>query len=231
MTYDPNDPKRTNPVQNDPAAPKETYVEPVERRSSPLPLIIGVLLALALAYFVMQRFMTDDTVAVEGDTTTVTTTEDAPADVPAAEVTGETAATEAEAAAENAAAEAEAAAESAADATEAAVGDAVTTTEGVAEEAATATENAADSAASEAEAAADSAATAAENAADAVGEAMENAGSAASQAATDAVDAAGQAVENAADALDDAITVDETPAAPATEGTTPPATTEPAPSN
>lgn len=73
MTYDPNDPKRTNPVDSDPATPKEAYVEPVERRSSPLPLIIGVLLALALAYFVLQRFMTDDTVAVEGDTTTVTT--------------------------------------------------------------------------------------------------------------------------------------------------------------
>ena len=64
MTYDPNDPKRTDPVDRDPAAPKETYVEPVERRSSALPLIIGVLLALALAYFVLQRFMTDDTVAV-----------------------------------------------------------------------------------------------------------------------------------------------------------------------
>ena len=37
--YDPNDPDKTTP--------RETYVEPVEKRSSPLPLIIGVLLALA----------------------------------------------------------------------------------------------------------------------------------------------------------------------------------------
>lgn len=35
MTYDPNDPNRTKPAEQDPAAPKETYVEPVERRSSP----------------------------------------------------------------------------------------------------------------------------------------------------------------------------------------------------
>ena len=58
MTYDPNDPNRTTP--SDPARPaaptpgKEAYVEPVATRSSPLPLIIGVLLALALAYFVLQ---------------------------------------------------------------------------------------------------------------------------------------------------------------------------------
>lgn len=72
MSYDPNDPNRPTTGTRD---HKETYVEPVERRSSALPLIIGVLLALALAYFVLQRFMADDTVAVEGDTTTVTTTE------------------------------------------------------------------------------------------------------------------------------------------------------------
>ena len=36
--YDPNDPDKTTP--------RETYVEPVEKRSSPLPLIIGILLAL-----------------------------------------------------------------------------------------------------------------------------------------------------------------------------------------
>ena len=82
MTYDPNDPNRTRPVDPartaDPLVSNETYVEPVERRSSALPLIIGVLLALALAYFVLQRFTGDDTVAVDGDTTTVTTT-DAPA--------------------------------------------------------------------------------------------------------------------------------------------------------
>lgn len=78
MSYDPNDPNRPKTGTRD---HKETYVEPVERRSSALPLIIGVLLALALAYFVLQRFMADDTVAVEGDTTTVTTTTDAePAD-------------------------------------------------------------------------------------------------------------------------------------------------------
>ena len=110
MTYDPNDPKRTDPVDRDPAAPKETYVEPVERRSSALPLIIGVLLALALAYFVLQRFMTDDTVAVEGDTTTVTTTTDVPAadtttaTDPVAAPADQTAGTETQSAADNAAA-------------------------------------------------------------------------------------------------------------------------------
>jgi len=56
--YDPNDPNKTTV--------RETYVEPVEKRSSPLPLIIGILLALALAYFVLTRFMgSDDTAAVE----------------------------------------------------------------------------------------------------------------------------------------------------------------------
>ena len=67
--YDPNDPNKTTV--------RETYVEPVEKRSSPLPLIIGILLALALAYFVLTRFMgSDDTVAVEETAVT------APADVP-----------------------------------------------------------------------------------------------------------------------------------------------------
>src|SRR5690606_38550317 len=50
--YDPNDPKRTEGIDPQrPAAAPETYVEPVERRASPLPLIIGILLALAIAYF------------------------------------------------------------------------------------------------------------------------------------------------------------------------------------
>ena len=61
MSYDPNDPKRTDPIP-----PKvdvtEVYVEPVEQRSSPLPLIIGILLALAVAYFVLQYFMKKDVV-------------------------------------------------------------------------------------------------------------------------------------------------------------------------
>ena len=84
--YDPNDPNKTTV--------RETYVEPVEKRSSPLPLIIGILLALALAYFVLTRFMgNDDTVAVEEPAAT------APAAV------------EAEAAADNAAAAADNAAE------------------------------------------------------------------------------------------------------------------------
>lgn len=121
MTHDPNDPTRTRPV--DPVTPRDThntthnttYVEPVEKRSSALPLIIGVLLALALAYFVLQQFTgDDDTVAVDGDTTTVTTT-----DAPAA-TAADTAADEAEAAA----VEAETAAENAADATEDAAEDA-----------------------------------------------------------------------------------------------------------
>ncbi|MGV3694544.1 MAG: hypothetical protein ACO1OA_08485, partial [Paracoccus marcusii] len=116
MSYDPNDPNRVKPG----TTPKETYVEPVERKSSALPLIIGVLLALALAYFVLQRFMADDTTVVEGDTTTVTTTEPAPETTTAPAVVEEpevdAAASEAEAAADNAAAEAEAAAESASEA-------------------------------------------------------------------------------------------------------------------
>ena len=54
--YDPNDPRRTDAT--DPHRPvdpsgrntvvTETYVEPVEKKASPLPLIIGILLALAL---------------------------------------------------------------------------------------------------------------------------------------------------------------------------------------
>ena len=53
--YDPNDPRRTDAT--DPHRPvdpsgrstvvTETYVEPVEKKASPLPLIIGILLALA----------------------------------------------------------------------------------------------------------------------------------------------------------------------------------------
>ena len=51
--YDPNDPRRTDAT--DPHRPvdpsgrstvvTETYVEPVEKKASPLPLIIGILLA------------------------------------------------------------------------------------------------------------------------------------------------------------------------------------------
>lgn len=58
--YDPNDPQR-------PAGKPETYVEPVERRASPLPLIIGILLALAIAYFVLQYFMGRNEVATTGE--------------------------------------------------------------------------------------------------------------------------------------------------------------------
>ena len=41
--YDPNDPNKTTV--------RETYVEPVEKRSSPLPLIIGILLAQSAVAF------------------------------------------------------------------------------------------------------------------------------------------------------------------------------------
>ena len=83
MTYDPNNPNRGATDPHRPVDPSdrtvvtETYVEPVERSASPLPLIIGILLALALAYFVLQRFMGSDTdvTVVEGDTAAVTTTE------------------------------------------------------------------------------------------------------------------------------------------------------------
>jgi hypothetical protein len=85
--YDPNDSQRQ-------AGKPETYVEPVARRASPLPLIIGILLALAIAYFVLQYFMGRHEVATTGEDAAVTTT------VPA----------EAEAAADNAAAAADTAA-------------------------------------------------------------------------------------------------------------------------
>ncbi|MCJ1902380.1 hypothetical protein MR829_18655, partial [Paracoccus versutus] len=83
--YDPNDPKRTEGTDPQrPAAAQETYVEPVERRASPLPLIIGILLALAIAYFVLQYFMGRDEGATTGEDAAVTTTEpaDTTADVP-----------------------------------------------------------------------------------------------------------------------------------------------------
>lgn len=73
MTQDPNDPNRVTSPRTD---RKETYVEPVERKSSALPLIIGVLLALALAYFVLTRFMGEDTTVVEDDAPAITTTEE-----------------------------------------------------------------------------------------------------------------------------------------------------------
>src|SRR5699024_4903278 len=60
MTNDPNDPARTEPSGTTPEGGRpasDIYVEPVETRSSPLPLIIGILVALALAYFVLSRFM------------------------------------------------------------------------------------------------------------------------------------------------------------------------------
>ena len=74
--YDPNDPRRTDAT--DPHRPvdpsgrstvvTETYVEPVEKKASPLPLIIGILLALALAWWLLSTFMGGDT-----ETTTTTT--------------------------------------------------------------------------------------------------------------------------------------------------------------
>ncbi|RJE80054.1 hypothetical protein [Paracoccus sp. JM45] len=207
MSYDPNDPNRPQPGATD---HKETYVEPVERKSSALPLIIGVLLALALAYFVLQRFMTDDTVAVDGDTTTVTTTEnadptepEAPAVVvePAAEEAADEAAVEAEVEADNAAADAEAAAEDAAAAADTAADNAESTAD-------TATEDAA-AAASDA---ADSAAEAADSAAEATGNAVDDAMNEAGETASEAADAAAAAAQDAADALDDAITIEEEPA-------------------
>ena len=79
--YDPNDPRRTDAT--DPHRPvdpsgrttvvTETYVEPVEKKASPLPLIIGILLALALAWWLLSTFMGKDEV-VTTDTTTTTTT-------------------------------------------------------------------------------------------------------------------------------------------------------------
>lgn len=81
--YDPNDPRRTDAT--DPHRPvdpsgrntvvTETYVEPVEKKASPLPLIIGILLALALAWWLLSRFMGDDEVVVTepAETTTSST--------------------------------------------------------------------------------------------------------------------------------------------------------------
>ncbi len=80
--YDPNDPRRTDAT--DPHRPvdpsgrntvvTETYVEPVEKKASPLPLIIGILLALALAWWLLSTFMGNDEVVVTEPATTSTTT-------------------------------------------------------------------------------------------------------------------------------------------------------------
>lgn len=83
MSYDPNDPARSNPAETPPADPAgdptgapRPYVAPVERPSSSLPLIIGVLLALAVAYFVVQYFLNKD-VAAGDDPAVVTAPETA----------------------------------------------------------------------------------------------------------------------------------------------------------
>ncbi len=84
--YDPNDPRRTDATDpHRPSAP-ERRVEPVERRASPLPLIIGILLALAIAYFVLQYFMgRDEAATTTSEPPAVTTT--ALAETPAAPAT------------------------------------------------------------------------------------------------------------------------------------------------
>ena len=133
--YDPNDPRRTDAT--DPHRPNvkvETHVEPVERRASPLPLIIGILLALAIVYFVLQYFMARDEAATTTGEEPAAVTTTAPAETT----------TEAPAAATDApvAAPAEAAAESAANA----ASDAATAAENAASDAATAAENAAEAA-------------------------------------------------------------------------------------
>ena len=81
--YDPNDPRRTDATDPhrpvDPAgrttAVNETYVEPVEKKASPLPLIIGILLALALAWWLLSNFMGNDADTAGDTTTTITTPE------------------------------------------------------------------------------------------------------------------------------------------------------------
>lgn len=81
--YDPNDPRRTDATDPhrpvDPAgrttAVNETYVEPVEKKASPLPLIIGILLALALAWWLLSNFMGSDADTAGDTTTTITTPE------------------------------------------------------------------------------------------------------------------------------------------------------------
>ena len=80
--YDPNDPRRTDAT--DPHRPvdpsgrntvvTETYVEPVEKKASPLPLIIGILLALALAWWLLSSFMGNNEEVVDTETSTTTTT-------------------------------------------------------------------------------------------------------------------------------------------------------------
>lgn len=151
MTYDPNDPNRSTPTgpqptidPNDRKSPVEIHVDPVERSSSPLPLIIGILLALAVAYFVVQYFMTSGD-AVTDDPAAVTAPAVAPDAVPAP-------------AADNAA-EAEAAAERAVDAAEDAAADAQQALEAGADAAVDAANEAAD---------------AVRDAADNVGDAIEN---------------------------------------------------------
>lgn len=85
--YDPNDPRynqaeemarttaephrpRTDPTADSTGYDQNTYVEPVAGRASPVPLIIGVLAALALAYFVLDRFMTREAEQAEPAVTT-----------------------------------------------------------------------------------------------------------------------------------------------------------------
>src|SRR5699024_4184867 len=96
----------------------ETYVEPVEKKASPLPLIIGILLALALAWWLLSSFMGDDKTGEAGTTTTTTTTP-APAMAPATATTTDTTVVE-----ETVTTEPEAAADAAADAAGAAAQDA-----------------------------------------------------------------------------------------------------------
>ena len=52
--YDPNDPRRTDATDPHRPSTSERHVEPVARRASPLPLIIGILLALAIAYCLVR---------------------------------------------------------------------------------------------------------------------------------------------------------------------------------
>lgn len=97
--YDPNDPRynqaeemarttaephrpRTDPTADSTAYDQNTYVEPVAGRASPIPLIIGILAALALAYFVLDRFMTREAEQAEPSVTTSQPAPVAPAPAP-----------------------------------------------------------------------------------------------------------------------------------------------------
>ncbi|WP_347266335.1 hypothetical protein [Paracoccus sp. (in: a-proteobacteria)] len=176
--YDPNDPKRTESSDPHRPAGSQPATDPAQLRASPLPLVIGVLLALAVAYFALQYFMAGNQVGTTGEDAAVTTT--APADAGSEPQEGAAAPLEkARDAARAVVGQAADAAGEAARAGAAAVTTAVTETS--------------EAAGAAAERAAEAVGAAAGKASDAAGAALQGAG----EAARDAVNRAGEALDAA----------------------------------